>query len=78
MQNGATAGFKYFSFDGTETMITVQGRGNAAFTVTDGKNTVAIVSMNQSAAFSIAPGVHPLYFTYEGNDAADFVSFTIM
>ena len=77
MRDGATAGFKYFSFDGTERTIRVSGRGKGRFVVTDGKNTVATVPVGGEAAFSIEHGVHPLYFTYQGEDAADFISFVI-
>ena len=80
MRDGATAGFKYFTFDGTETTISVIGRGTGKFLVStdpDGKHTIIEVPMNGSAPFCIAPGVNALYFRYEGSDAADFVSFTI-
>ena len=77
MRDGATAGFKYFSFDGDERTIRVTGRGKGRFVVTDGKNTVATVPVGGEAAFSIGQGVHPLYFTYQGEDAADFISFAI-
>ena len=77
MRDGATAGFKYFEFDGTETKISVQGRGGGQFLVTDGEMTVATVPMNGTSVISISAGVHPLYFTFEGEGPSDFVSFTI-
>lgn len=77
MRNGAVAGFRYFEFDGTETKISVKGRGKGSFTVTDGKNTVAAVPVGGSAELKISAGVHLLFFTYNGSDAADFICFTI-
>ena len=77
MREGATAGFKYFAFDGSETAVSVKGQGAGSFQVTDGVCTLATVPLNGSAAFSVTPGERPLYFIYHGNDAAAFVSFTI-
>ncbi|MBQ4382210.1 MAG: family 43 glycosylhydrolase [Oscillospiraceae bacterium] len=77
MRDGATAGFKYFAFDGTEGKISVTGRGGGQFLVTDGENTLATVPMNGTSLFTVSPGVHPLYFIYEGEGPADFVSFTV-
>lgn len=77
MRDGATAGFKYFAYDGTEREIAVKGRGKGCFIVTDGTNVVAEVGMNSSAPLNISAGVHPLFFTYKGQDAVDFVSFEV-
>ena len=77
MRDGATAGFKYFDFTGSETLITVNGRGHGEFEVTDGESTVARVHVGGSGKLKIAAGVRPLYFIYHGSDAADFISFTI-
>ena len=80
MRTGATAGFKYFTFDGTESMIEVKGKGRGKFLVStdpEGRDIVADVPVAGSAPFSISKGVHALYFRYEGSDAADFISFTI-
>lgn len=80
MYNGAAAGFKYFAFDGTEKIISVNGRGKGGFIVsTDptGRNIIAKVRMNCSARLKITAGIHALYFTYRGRDAADFISFEV-
>ena len=80
MRDGATAGFKYFTFDGTESRIEARGKGTGQFLVStdpDSRETVAIVPMNSSSKLHIMPGVHALYFRYQGSDAADFMSFTI-
>ena len=80
MRDGSVAGFKYFTFDGTESRISVTGRGTGKFLVStdpDGKDVVATVPINGFAPLSIEAGVHALYFRYQGEDATDFVSFTI-
>ena len=77
MRDGASAGFKYFLFDGTEKMLRITGRGHGTFTVTDGQNTVSTCAVNEEAPFAISAGIHPLYFIYHGSDAADFLSFEI-
>ena len=77
MRDGATAGFKYFLFDGTERRISVAGQGNGVVRVSDEKKQLAVVPVNGIAEFNVEAGVHPLYFTYEGKDAMNFVSFSI-
>ena len=77
MRDGATAGFKYFLFDGTETRIRVEGRGSGSFLVSDGRKTVADVPVNGEGAFRIDEGVHPLFFEYRGEGPADFLFFEI-
>ena len=80
MLEGACAGFKYFSFAGNESRILVKGKGTGHFRVTideAGEKEVARVKIGEEAALTVPAGVYPLYFTYEGGDAADFVSFTI-
>ena len=80
MRDGATAGFKYFTFDGTETTISVRGKGDGKFLIStdpDGKEVVAAVPVNGTGACNISEGVHALYFRYEGTDTADFTAFTI-
>ena len=80
MRDGATAGFKYFTFDGTERTISVTGRGTGSFTVSadpDGKNVAATVPMNGEAALETLSGKQALYFMYRGSDAANFTAFTI-
>ena len=80
MRGGATAGFKYFAFDGTESSISVKGRGTGKFLVStdpDGEAFAAAVPVNGTGACNIPKGTHALYFRYEGSDAADFTAFTI-
>lgn len=77
MREGATAGFKYFAFDGTETTIHITGRGAGAFTVSNGKTVLCSVAINSTASGHFPQGTSPLYFTYTGPDVADFISFTI-
>lgn len=77
MREEATAGFKYFAFDGTETTIHITGRGAGAFTVSNGKMILGKVPVNGTAPMHFPQGTSPLYFTYTGPDAADFISFTI-
>ena len=80
MLEGACAGFKYFSFAGNESRILVKGKGTGHFRVTideAGEKVVARVKIGEEAALTVPAGVYPLYFTYEGGDAADFVSFSI-
>lgn len=62
MRDGATAGFKYFAFDGTESLISVEGTGNGQMEVSDGEQLIAKVPVNGQAAFRVNPGVKPLYF----------------
>lgn len=77
MKNGAMAGFKHFRFDGDEHEIAVSGKGRGHFIVSDEENELAKVPMNDCAKISVLRGVHPLYFTYHGDDTAEFMTFTI-
>ena len=89
MRDRATAGFKFFEFDGTEAMISVKVRGKAegemhVFDTPDFQKTLARIPVSidgkaaeQRGIFSIEKGVRPLYFMYAGSGAVDFISFTI-
>ena len=77
MRHGATAGFKYFAFDGSECTISLTGTGTGAFEVSDGEKQIAVVPVNGQTGMKIEAGIKPLYFTYIGNDTASFVSFSI-
>lgn len=86
-QQGALAGFKYFQL-GEAAQITVKVRGVAKGTVVVstamGAPPVAKVEIAPSAAwqsfsapFCAEAGVYPLYFTFDGDGAFDFLSFTL-
>ena len=89
MRDGATAGFKYFAFDGTEAMIRVMTGGSAEgeLLVSDTPDFARVlthisVSTKGPAAeargpFFVEKGVRPLYFRFDGEGALDFISFTI-
>lgn len=89
LRDGAWAGFKYFSFTGDETDITVRVRGSGEGTIlvyTDRrKPAVAAIPVTPSRAFrafstklSVEEGVAPLYFVYLGTGSLDFTEFTIV
>ena len=77
MKRGATAGFKYFEFDGSESQITVIGTGSGFFEITNGKDIVAKAYIGKKTCFKTSQGIYPLYFVYKGEDTASFVSFKI-
>ena len=90
MRDGATAGYRYFDFQSAK-IISVETRGSATgmFVVRDervarGGKIVARIPVEPSSSWksfsaplNIASGKKPLYFTYEGEGAADFNSFTL-
>ena len=86
MRDGAEAGFKYFRITG-ETCINVVTRGTGGvFAVLDenGKELAKIPlttrqDWGESVAVKLAaePGVHALYFRYEGDGTLDFRAFTL-
>lgn len=86
--DGAWAGFKYFSFEGDETVVTVKVRGAANgklnLYIDRGKAPVALILVRPaiayrefSATLSVPSGVHPLYWVYEGEGTIDFSEFSI-
>ncbi len=86
MRDGSCAGFKYFRFDG-ENIVTVKIRSSSkgVFKVCTGKNKepfaeIPIESCNEikrfSAKFNPLHGVFPVYFTWSGESAVDFKSFS--
>ena len=88
MKDGAWAGFKYFSFDGTEKVFSVTARGEAAGTIKVYANRsmppVASILVRPSedwteysGKINIPAGTAPLYFVYEGAGSLDFLDFTI-
>ena len=88
-QNGAWAGFKYFTFTREEKTIsaTVRGGGDGILYVTTergGGTLAAEITVTPSskwtefsAPLSVKPGKAPLYFTYHGNGAVDLAAFDI-
>ena len=83
--DGATAGFKYFRFDGNgKISVTLRGRAYGKITVKDGLdgNTVSVIGVSSksgetktfTADLDIADGVKPLYFTFNGKGKPDFIS----
>ncbi|WP_160723627.1 family 43 glycosylhydrolase [Bacillus sp. USDA818B3_A] len=87
MTAGALAGFKYFNIDNVSKIsVKVRGTGNGELQVrtTIGGETVARIPVTPgepwhmySAPIKINYGVSALYFTYQGEGAIDFYSFTL-
>jgi len=88
MQNGAQAGFKYFSFDGSETELAVRVRcsGTGVMQVTRARTGGVIARADIlpsetgrefTSRIKASEGVQALFFTYQGSGKADFLSFTI-
>jgi hypothetical protein len=87
MQDGATAGFKYFDCKGIkEISIKTRGYCRGSFivkTAWDGEalGRIPIVSSNiwesSTAEITIPDGKQALYFTYEGSGCPSFKSFTL-
>lgn len=81
MEDGAVAGFKYFTFDGTAG-ITLRIRGSAGrVELSNGRTCIGTAGISESAEFreyavEIAPlhGVFPLYVSYFGEGKIDFLS----
>lgn len=72
--DGATAGFKYFEFDGANKIsVNICGNADGVIKVTDGKDPVAVIPVKPcktrkvfSAELNVQNGVKPLYFTFNG------------
>lgn len=89
MRDGAWAGFKYFTFDGTEHHIRVTTReiGEGVLRVYCDRNAAPVASVlihpvddwqTAESDITLSSGIHPLFFVYEGNGAMDFLSFEIL
>jgi len=86
MVDGATAGYRYFQFATAKTIsVEIRGTATGMFVVKDGRqgNVVARIPVAPSenwtifsAPLTIESGKKPLYFTYEGEGAADFIRFS--
>lgn len=88
MTDRAWAGYKYFSFSGEESKLSIKVRGTGSGTVkvfTDWNgDAVCKIPVRPSGVFqeftgrfSVPAGTHPLYFVYEGGNRIDFSEFTI-
>lgn len=80
--DGTKIGFKYFEFDGARQVgVTVTGKPNGKFIVTDGKKSVAEIPVSGSGEFSaplnIAEGVYPLFFIYSGKGKCNLHSIKL-
>lgn len=88
LRNGATAVFKSFDMDDTsEILVTVRGKanGNLIVRATEHGPDLACVEIKPSRKWTVfqAPmkaeqGRHPLYFTYMGVGALDFIGFELL
>lgn len=87
MCDGATAGYRYFMFEkAAKIAVSTRGTGTGKLVVKDERfgKVVATIQVQPSenwecfeAPIAIETGKHPLYFTYEGEGAIDFMSFTL-
>ena len=87
MRDGASAGFRYFDIGNvTNISAKIRGKGSGILLVqSDPKGAVlAEIPIAPSKAWSVStakldinPGIHALYFTFEGKGAIDFHSFTM-
>ncbi len=89
MQEGATAGFKYFDFiDTTSISMVVSGKANGVIKVygeTDSKELIAEIAVNSTSNDKIevssdlkeVKGKTALYFVYEGEGALNFHIFEL-
>ncbi|MBE5799956.1 MAG: carbohydrate-binding protein, partial [Clostridiales bacterium] len=86
MVDGATAGYRYFDFASAKTIsVEIRGSATGAFVVRDGRGgsvaaRIPVAPCAQWTTFSapldIQEGKKALYFTYEGEGAADFIRFS--
>ena len=87
LADGATAGYKYFDIrDAAKISVTVRGAGGGVIQVRTEETGEAVteIAVEPSAdwrtfesAFSVKPGVYPLYLTFRGKGAVDLKEFTL-
>lgn len=85
--DGATAAFKYFDIDGTDTIsVKVKGGAKGTLTVRDEKSSAPVASIEITPSRDVAEftaeykggsGVKALYFTFSGKGRFDFLEFTL-
>ncbi len=87
MSDKCWAGFKYFSFEGSEKVsVTVKADGEGCFEVSTVRGgepciRIPIYATEEAASFTsdgmIPAGIHPLFFTYRGEGHVDFLGFEL-
>ena len=88
MRDGATAGFRYFQFDGADQIsVTLRGHASGVLKVSENPDFSRINASfpvrlsggekTLRAALRIAPGRRALYFQFCGKGAVDFLFFTL-
>lgn len=88
MKDGAMSGFKYFSFEGDEKQIevTISGTAQGVLKVytDESEREAAVLPIHSfgsksvvSTVFSVASGIRPLYFIYNGTGSVNFHEFEI-
>ena len=86
MVDGATAGYRYFHFASAKTIgVEIRGTAAGAFVVRDDRQGDVVARIPVApcrewtaycAPLNIGSGKKALYFTYEGEGAADFIRFS--
>lgn len=87
MADGAWCGFKYFAFNGqTRLTVTTRGTGSGVFAVSTGRKEPPFAHIPiapsadwaaSEASFPALQGTLPLFFTFQGEGAMDFASFSL-
>lgn len=87
MRDGATAGFKYFKFEGAKRIrIRARGRGIGFMAVRTKEDALPVANIvldldrdwkGFEAKLHVPDGVHALYFTFEGKGFLDFWDFKL-
>ena len=88
MRDGATAGFKYFAFDGLKTVTVAlrgAGKGQMEVRLHPDSAPIALFSVHPDASWKQftsrvnreVAGEQALYFTYTGEGYVDFTAFTL-
>lgn len=92
MQDGAVAGFKYFSFEEAEPVsrirLRVKGNGSGRMVISADPEFTEIAARipilcrscesDFQGEFHVEKGIHPLFFRYEGSGSVDFHEFELI